>query len=147
MSDVAPGYKRLTSEQVRKLQRIEGKGDATGVLAGLIDDALDVALSEIPSNIPQANISGLVSDLAAKLDAAKLVTIDSAASVGGGVTEALTFTGMLATDTVLALTGMTAGANAAAVNAFGAPGVDSLSVTFTADPGAGAVVRALVLRA
>lgn len=79
--------------------------------------------------------------------AAQILTIDSAASAGGSATESLTFTGLLATDVILALTPMTEGANPAAISEFGAPGAGSLSVTFTADPGAGAVVRALVYRA
>jgi len=134
----APGFKKLDEDQVRKLQIIEGRGPDQAVLPKLLDDALDVA---------QAEVSGLVAALSGKLDASKLAVIDSDVSVGGNATESLTFTGMLGTDTILALTGKTAGANAVAVQAFGAPGADALSVTFTGDPGAGAVVRALVLRA
>lgn len=78
---------------------------------------------------------------------ATITTYDSGASSGGSATESLTFTGMDSTDTILALTPKTAGANAAAIRAFGSPGSNSLSVTFTADPGANAVVRALVKKA
>lgn len=80
-------------------------------------------------------------------DVSGVTTIDSAASAGGNATEALTFTGLASGDTILALTGKTAGANSASIRAFGTPGTNSLSVTFTADPGAAAVVRALVQKA
>lgn len=135
----APGYKRLSDEQVRKLKSIEGNGMGSGVLPKLVDDALEVLAAELPSSV--------VSSLNGKLDAAKLVTIDSAASAGGSASETLTFTGLAVGDTILALTPKTVGANAAALRAFGTVAANQLPVTFTADPGAGAVVRALVLKA
>lgn len=67
---VAKGFVVLTEEQVRILNSIEGGVSPQGkkVLAKLLDDALSIVINELPTNIPQANISGLVSDLLAKLD-------------------------------------------------------------------------------
>lgn len=66
---LAPGYKKLSTEQVEALNKIEGGYHGIKKLAKMIDDALDVALGELPSNIPQSQISGLTSALAAKLTA------------------------------------------------------------------------------
>lgn len=74
-------------------------------------------------------------------------TLTSAASAGGSPTETLTVTGLAVGDTILSVTPKVVGANAAAVRAFGTAALNSLSVTFTADPGAGATVVVAFLRA
>jgi hypothetical protein len=84
--------------------------------------------------------------------APQLAVLTSAASVGGNATETLTFADMVNTDKVLALSLENNGANnvtlaLASVGGETAPGAGTMSVTFSADPGAGAIVRALVLRA
>ena len=56
-------------------------------------------------------IEKLDGNVALSLVASKLVSYDSAASIGSGTTEALIFTGLEATDTLLAATQVTAGAN------------------------------------
>lgn len=71
---------------------------------------------------------------------------DSAASAGGGVTEALVVTGLAATDQILAVSQRVTGANNTALKSFGAPGANSLTIGWTADPGAGAIVRVFVRR-
>lgn len=70
---IAPGYKRLTVDQVRILNGIEGGSHGNKQLAKLIDDALDIVAGELPSSIPQANVANLVTDLAAKLTASAAV--------------------------------------------------------------------------
>jgi len=72
---------------------------------------------------------------------------DSAATAGGSATESLTFTGLAAADKVLSLFVLTKGANAASIIGTGTQSANTLSVTFSADPGANAVVRALVAKA
>jgi hypothetical protein len=72
---------------------------------------------------------------------------DSAVSTGGSATEALTFTGLAAADTVLALFIKTKGANSVSIVGTGTQSANTLSVTFSADPGANAVLRALVSKA
>jgi len=75
-----------------------------------------------------------------------IMHLDSDASAGGNPTESLTVTGLLGTDTILSVSQRVAGANNTAITAFGSPGVGTLSVSWTADPGAGAIVRVLVRR-
>jgi len=80
-------------------------------------------------------------------DKINIQAYNSSASTGGAATETLTVTGLGATDEILAVTTVTAGALAASLRAIGAQAANSLQVTFTANPGAGAVVRVLVLKA
>lgn len=72
---------------------------------------------------------------------------ESNPSVGGSASEALTVTGLLTSDFILSVTQRVAGANNTAITSYGSPGIDSLTVGWTANPGAGAVVRVLVRRA
>lgn len=142
------------TQKARDFLRI---GLATKKYAKEIADAIDLCLTAVGVTIVQTITNGdtthapsadVVFDaLALKVTTSKLVVYESAVSVGGGVTESMTVTGLLGTDTVLAVTGSVKGANAAAVNAFGAPGAGALSVTFTADPGAGMKVKVFVLKA
>ena len=77
-----------------------------------------------------------------------IIVIDSAATTGGAATENdLTFTGLLATDTVIALSGKTIAGNSVAPIGFADQKAGSLDIVFTADPGAGNVVTIIVLRA
>ena len=71
----------------------------------------------------------------------------SSATAGGSATATLTVTGLGANDEILAVTPVASGANAAAIRSLGAQAANSLVVVFTADPGAGATVRVLVLKA
>lgn len=71
----AAGFNILTDDQVRKLKIIEGNGVGSSVLAQVMDDALTIAAGELPTGIPQANVSGLVAALAAKLTATQATTI------------------------------------------------------------------------
>lgn len=72
---------------------------------------------------------------------------DCTASAGGSATESLTFTGLGATDKVIALFILTKGANAVSIVGTDTQSANTLSVTFSGDPGAGAVLRALVAKA
>lgn len=84
----------------------------------------------------------------AQVDAADtaLVSYDSAASAGGAATEALTVTGLAVADTILAVSQLTKGANSTALNQWTDTGrtLNTLTVGWTANPGAGSVVRVLV---
>jgi hypothetical protein len=72
---------------------------------------------------------------------------DSAASAGGGATEAMTVEGLKAGDIVTSVSQKVAGAGAGnTVVAYGDAADGSLSVTWDADPGAGAEVRVTFLR-
>lgn len=118
-----------------------------GVGAGTIAKVADIADNTKLSVSAQAAITA---SHALYADLAKIVAYLSDVSVGGsGATETLTVTGLQVTDTILAVSAAVVGATAAnsAVSAFGAPGADSLSVTWIGDPGAGAKVLVLVKKA
>lgn len=72
---------------------------------------------------------------------------ESDAATGGGASEALTVTGLGATDTILAVTQKTAGASGTALVSYSSQAADSLTIGWTADPGSGAVIEVLVLKA
>lgn len=143
----APGFTYLTQEQVRVLRNIEAGLGARKYLAELLDNALTLVASEMPTDIPQANVDGLVSALASKLTAAKLVKYTSSAITGGAATETVTFTGLAVADTVLAVTQKTKGANSLPLLGWGNQALNALDLTWSAAAGAGCVVEALVLKA
>jgi len=124
-------------------------GVAGGTIAKVADIAVDANLSAEGQDAITKRHDGAVQDtaIALKLDALKLAVVDSTAGAGGGVSEALTVTGLLADDTILAVSQKTAGANGVAIIGFNTLIVDGLTVVYTADPGAGSVVSVLVLRA
>ena len=66
-------------------------------------------------------------------------TYTSAASAGGAASEAMTFTGLLATDVVLSVDQSVAGAGKTIIG-FNTQVADGLTIVWDADPGAGAVV-------
>jgi len=78
---------------------------------------------------------------------AQTLSIASAVSAGGAASEALTFTGFdPTTDTVLGISQQTPGANSTATIGWSTPLANTLTVIWTADPGAGAVVNLMVIR-
>lgn len=79
-----------------------------------------------------------------KLAGNQPVVIECAASAGGAGTEALVCTGLAATDTILAVTQRVAGANGTALNGYSGLGTDAITASWTANPGAGAIVRVTV---
>ena len=76
-----------------------------------------------------------------------LVSLDSDAGSGGAAQEALVVTGLLATDVILAVSQRVKGANNLPLLSFGSPVADELTCDWSADPGAGSIVRILVVRA
>jgi hypothetical protein len=80
-------------------------------------------------------------------DALNIQVYSAAASAGGAATEALTVTGLGASDVVLAVTQKTPGANDLPLLGWSTQIADGLTGIWSADPGAGAVVEVLVLKA
>lgn len=72
--------------------------------------------------------------------------ITSAAGAGGGATEAMTVTGLLTTDTILAVTQKTEGANDLPLLGWSTQAANALTGIWSADPGAGAVIMVLIKR-
>ena len=79
--------------------------------------------------------------------ASEMLAIDSDASSGGNATETMTVTGLLESDEILSVTQKTAGGNGTAVVSYDNQADDALDITWTADPGAGAVIQVMVKRA
>lgn len=75
-----------------------------------------------------------------------ILVVNCTAGAGGGATEALTCTGLLGTDTVLAVTQKTAGANSLPLLGWSTLAADTVTGVWSADPGAGAVVSVAVKR-
>jgi hypothetical protein len=80
-------------------------------------------------------------------DQINIQKISSAASAGGAASEALTVTGLAADDVILAVTQRVKGANGTATIAWNTQAANALTVEWTANPGAGAIVDVLVLKA
>lgn len=79
-------------------------------------------------------------------NSSSLIAITSGASSGGGAAEALTVTGLLSTDAVVAVSQKTAGSNGVPLEGWSTVADDALTCSWGADPGAGAVVVVLVQR-
>ena len=109
------------------------KGSA-GTLADLI-----MGLQDADTAIQGVNATQ-TADIALKQNAAGLVAIACAAGAGGGATAALTCTGLLTTDTILSVSQKTPGANSLPLLGWSTVAANSLTVAWSADPGAGAVV-------
>lgn len=75
-----------------------------------------------------------------------LLTFTSAAGAGGAATEALTVTGLAATDTILAVSQSVKGANSLPLLGFNTLATNHLTGVWSADPGAGSVIIVTVLR-
>lgn len=80
-------------------------------------------------------------------DALNIQKYSAVASAGGAATEALTVVGLGASDVVLAVTQKTPGANDLPLLGWSTQVTDGLTGIWSADPGAGAVVEVLVLKA
>lgn len=71
----------------------------------------------------------------------------SDASAGGSASEAMVVSGLSATDTVLAITQKTKGGNSTAIVQYATLIDNGVTITWTANPGANAIVEVLVLKA
>lgn len=71
----------------------------------------------------------------------------SAASAGGAATEAVTVTGLAAADTILAVSQIVKGANSTALNGYNTQILNGLTLSWTANPGAGSQAVVLVRKA
>lgn len=81
-----------------------------------------------------------------KLTAASLQAYTSSAGAGGAATEAMVLTGLLATDTILAVTQKTPGGNNLPLLGYSTLANNALTGIWSADPGAGAVIVVSIKR-
>lgn len=80
------------------------------------------------------------------LPASTVLVLTSAPGIGGSPTEALTITGLLATDTILAVSQQVPGGNSLSLIGWSTLIDDSLTGIWAADPGAGSTIIVSVLR-
>lgn len=103
-------------------------------LANLDADGLITVNSTFDTDATQATAAG------------QLSVISSDAGAGGAATEAMTVTGLLATDTVLAVTQRVDGANSLPLLGWNTQAADALTGVWSADPGAGAIIDVTIKR-
>ena len=77
---------------------------------------------------------------------ANILVFTSSTDVSGASSEAVTFTGLLATDTILAVTQVTPGGTNLPLLGFSAQGNDTLTLRWVADPSTGYVIQVAVKR-
>lgn len=80
-------------------------------------------------------------------DLVNIQVYTSSAGAGGAATEAMTLTGLAAADTILAVHQKTKGANNLPLLGWSTQAANALTGIWSADPGAGAVIVVLVLKA
>lgn len=113
---------------------------------GVLADRLYLT-SEGALTLPHYTTPGYAKfDASGNITSSPILAFSSNASVGGAASEALTVTGLLASDTILAVSQQTAGANNTAITSFSGLVNNGLTVGWTADPGAGAVVLVTIQR-
>lgn len=117
-----------------------GKNLSEGAKGSKSDKTLSALLSEQATAI-NTNITAIAANSAAD---AKLVKYTSTASVGGGATEAVVVTGLGATDTILAVSQRVKGANSLPLLGWQTQIAGGVTLVYSADPGAGAIVEIFV---
>ena len=156
--DQATAGIKAASASISAPANVEGAGDVTSVNGQDGDVELDSDdIAEGSTNLyfsgkdtddlPEGSTNEYYTD--AKADArvdAGILYFDSAAGAGGTASETMTVTGLLATDEILSVTQMTPGANSLPMLGFANQDDDALDITWSADPGAGSVVRVAVKR-
>lgn len=115
-------------------------GNSSGI--GVYGDYSGINFSVGGVKIAGISASGISG--AGSVDSIRVFT--SAAGAGGAVSEAMTLTGILSTDTILSVTQKTPGANGLAMVGYSTLATNALTVIWHADPGAGAVVIVAVKR-
>lgn len=92
-------------------------------------------------------VGGTIQNTRQKMAQSGLIkTYTSAAGAGGAATEAMTLTGLLATDTILSVVQKTKGANSLPLLGYSTQADNALTGIWSANPGAGAVIVVTVLR-
>lgn len=78
--------------------------------------------------------------------AAKPQLLSSAASAGGGATEAMTVTGLLTTDVIISVTQRVKGGNSLPLLGWNTQVADGITAVYSADPGAAAILDVAFIR-
>lgn len=105
-----------------------------------VEGELDIAING--SKIVSVTSAGLTATIVGQT----ILVLTSAASVGGAATEALTVTGLLTSDTIIAVSQSVPGANSLPLLGFNTQTTNHLTAVFSADPGAGAIIKIAIKR-
>lgn len=116
----------------------DGQRSGTGIHGSASSVKISVAGADIVT-IDSTGISGAGS-------LSNLLALSSSASAGGAATEALVVPGLLASDTILSVSQKVMGANSLPLLGFNTQANNALTVVYSADPGAGAVILVAVKR-
>lgn len=142
----APGFSVLLASEVRKLNSVEGNSVGSGILATKIDTALAGNATASTAAAAASTAAAAAQTTAnAALPTAKLV-VRTGTIPGGSATPTAAVTGLLTTDTILAVDLLAKGTNSlpligrAATCAVAA----QLALVFSADPGTGGTLSVLV---
>ena len=123
-------------------------GEAIDLLAYAADE--DLAKSAHLKNLNadgHLTVNSTFDTAATQAPAAGILTvISSAAGAGGAATEAMTVTGLLTTDTIIAVAQRVQGANALPLLGWSTQIADGITCAWSADPGAGAIVDVTIKR-
>ncbi|PJA14905.1 MAG: hypothetical protein COX66_11200, partial [Elusimicrobia bacterium CG_4_10_14_0_2_um_filter_63_34] len=143
----AGGALEAASVTTTELGRLTG---ITGNVQTLLNGKLALAGGTMTGAVAMGSnkITGVASATASgdALHFGQILAFDSNVSLGSAAIEVMTVTGLAATDTILAVTQKTAGANNTAITSFSTLAADKLTIGWTGDPGAGAVVTVTVKR-
>ncbi len=130
--------------------------DANTVLAGPATGPADVpafralVAADIPSIDLSSGVTGVLpvanGGTGTSSAAPQILVYTSAASAGSNPTEVMVLTGILATDTILSVSQSVPGANNLPLIGFNTLANDALTAVYSADPGAGAVIKVAVKR-
>ena len=132
-ADAAPTFRALVAADIPSLNYVSS---ATVRAANLILAGPATGANSAPTfrAVVKADIDPVI----------KVFT--SSASAGGGATEAMVLTGLLSTDTILAVSQSVPGANSLPLLGYNTLANDALTAVWSADPGANAVIKVVVMR-
>ena len=104
-------------------------------------------INEVDISIAGSKVVGITSaGLNATIVGQTILAFSSSAGAGGSASEAMTVTGLLASDTIISVSQKVKGANSLPLLGFSTLADNSLTCTWSANPGAGAIVLVSVKR-
>lgn len=107
---------------------------------GIYGDELHIRFAVGGVQVASIDSTGIVSP------GSTILVFNSTASVGGAAAEVVVVAGLLASDTILSVSQSVKGANNLPLLGFNTQALNALTVVYSADPGAGAIVKVAVKR-
>lgn len=124
-----------------------GESRIYGSTSGYVGLVAPAAPTNHTIQLPSAQGTGALSNNGSGvLSYVQTLVFTSAAGAGGAATEAMTVTGILSSDTILAVTQKTKGGNSLPLLGYSTLGNNTLTGIWSADPGSGSVIIVAVKR-